>query len=73
MKACPHCGSKRIAHFRLDSDWGTAGDWTAENTTSYQPSADAGYTPQDLESFERNERPDIECDVCCACGTCFNS
>ena len=64
MKICPSCGSKRIGSFRLDSDWGHGGDWWAANVTQ-------DYTPEDIESFDSNERPDIECSVCCVCGTCF--
>jgi hypothetical protein len=65
MTACPNCKSFRIGSFRLDSDWGDGGDWWAANPE------DAGYTPKDLKSFANNERPDIECNVCCECGTCF--
>lgn len=72
MKICPSCGSKRIGSFRLDSDWGHGGDWWAANITQdYKPDAVAEYTPEDIESFDSNERPDIECSVCCVCGTCF--
>ena len=72
MKACPSCGSNRIGHFRLDCDWGHGGDWFAANTTAaFKPDDSAGYTPDDIAGFTSNERPDIECDVCCACGTCF--
>jgi len=72
MIACPSCGSNRIGHFRLDCDWGHGGDWFAANTTAtFKPDDSAGYTPDDIAGFNNNERPDITCDVCCACGTCF--
>jgi hypothetical protein len=66
MQLCPNCKSTRIGRFRLDSDWGGgSGDWSAKNRK------DAGYTEQDIKSFEDNDRPDIECCVCCVCSTCF--
>jgi len=67
MIVCPSCNSSRIAHFRLDSDWGYGGDWYEANERD-----DAGYTPDDIASFDENERPDISCKVCCACGACFD-
>ena len=73
MIICPKCSSKRIGKFRLDSDWGHGGDWDAANTTpDFKPSDDVGYTPLDVASFDGNERPDIECYVCCQCATCFD-
>lgn len=66
MTICPKCNSFRIANFRLDSDWGDGGDWCAQND-------DQGvYTEDDIKSFDRNERPDIQCNVCCHCGACFD-
>ena len=66
MILCPTCNSARIGTFRLDSDWGDGGDWYAANDA-----AEAEYTDQDCISFDNNERPDIECHVCCECSTCF--
>ena len=67
MQICPTCGSTRIGHFRLDADWGSGGDWFAQN----EPESEAGYTELDMEGFRQNERPDVECCVCCQCSTCF--
>ena len=73
MKICPNCNSTRIAHFRLDSDWGHGGNFDPSNVTSeYDPDPDAEYTLEDLDRFDQNERVDIECDVCLECSTCFN-
>jgi hypothetical protein len=62
---CPVCASPRVAHFRLDSDWGYGGDWSQVN-------ADDAYTEFDLANFRDNQRDDIECHVCCQCGACFD-
>ena len=74
MKTCPKCNSHRVGHFRLDSDWAPhAGDWTCGNhDEKWNPHKDAGFTEEDLKSFDSNSRPDIECYVCCACGACFD-
>ena len=66
METCPNCKSTRIGHFRMDSDWAHGGDWYAQN-----PKDGSGYTQDDMDSFANNERPDIECCVCCQCLTCF--
>lgn len=65
MIVCPNCNSPRIANFRLDSDWGYGGDWGKQNDDF------DGYTEEDEKSFSNNERPDIQCYVCCECSTCF--
>ena len=74
MITCPKCNSSRIGRFRLDSDWGNGGDWSAANVDSaWRPAAEAEYTRLDLESFDGNERPDVECCVCCVCAACFDA
>jgi DNA-directed RNA polymerase subunit RPC12/RpoP len=62
---CPNCGSMAIGKFRMDSDWGSGGDWVQENDN------DALYSKEDLADFENNRRPDIQCYVCCRCHTAF--
>jgi hypothetical protein len=62
---CVNCGSSRVGSFRLDWDWGNGGDWMQVNDESC-------YEAEDLDSFNKNERPSIDCYVCCNCGTCFN-
>ena len=64
MNECPNCKSKRIGYLRIDSDWGSGGDWSKVNE-------DCDYTQDDLDSFESNERPDVECYICIVCGTTF--
>ena len=69
MRKCPFCESSRLAHFRLDSDWGYGGDWTPENIDSAgKPDPNAGYTEDELGAFAHNERPDVECVICAQCG-----
>lgn len=73
MNICPNCGSSRVGKFRLDSDWAAgAGDWTCGNPDSrWFPDIGACYTEEDIRSFEQNDRPDIDCYICCVCNTCF--
>lgn len=72
MHSCPNCSSTRVAHFRLDSDWGDSGSCYAANTNSgFEPLPEAGYTDDDLYMFDNNDWPDIECYVCLECLQCF--
>jgi len=72
MVRCPHCNSRRIGVFRLDADWGSGGDFGPANADDNGvPDKSSGYTPDDLQRFECNERPDIDCYVCLQCYTCF--
>lgn len=60
---CPYCGSKRIFHFRLDSDWGSGiGDYYPVNEQSE-------YVDDDVDA----ERPDIEILHCRNCGGVWNA
>jgi hypothetical protein len=68
MHHCPNCNSARIGRLRFDSDWGGGGDWSRSNLET-----EAEYTAEDLKGFEDNERPDIECLICCVCGKCFGA
>lgn len=61
---CPKCGSSAVGHLRFDSDWAYGGDWTKINPDDY-------YMEYEIRQFEINERPDIECNICCRCGQCF--
>ncbi len=63
---CPSCDSPRIGAFRLDSDWGSGGDWSIVNARDC-------YTLEQLRDFDHNMRPDVECYVCCNCYTVFNA
>lgn len=66
MQVCPSCKSTRIGHYRMDSDWCHGGDWYAENSESK-----AAYTNDDIDGFRNNDKPNVECCVCCECNTCF--
>lgn len=73
MITCPTCGSTCVGHFRLDSDWGFGGDWRPGNENeTFNPHPEAGYTEEDIQSFDQHERPDIDCHVCCRCFACFD-
>ncbi len=61
---CPICGGTSIGHFRMDSDWGYGGDWNQVNT-------DENYEQTQLMGFRNNERPNVECNICCDCEHCF--
>lgn len=64
MIKCPKCASTAVGHIRMDCDWGSGGDWSKAN--------DGGdYTDQDIKAFNDNERPDIDCYICCMCNTHF--
>lgn len=56
MWECGDCGSPRVYRFRLDADWGTAGDLTRWN-------GDSHYKPGD---------PDDRTDVDLTGDWCFN-
>lgn len=73
MITCPQCRSARVAHFRLDSDWGDSGSFSPANTDGRcDPHPDAEYTRDDERLFDGIERVDIECCVCLECQTCFD-
>lgn len=55
---CAKCGSHRLFHVRIDSDWGDGGDFTRINPNDC-------YKPTDPENYERI---DIDYIVCFACG-----
>jgi hypothetical protein len=64
--ACPSCGSTAIGHLRLDCDWGSGGDWTPANDASC-------YSTEQRKAFDNNERPDVDCYICCKCASCFDA
>lgn len=64
MIHCPSCNSSAIGHIRIDWDWGSGGDWSKANQ-------DGVYEPQDIKSFDNNERPNVDCYICCRCNTHF--
>lgn len=69
---CPNCHSPRVGHMRFDSDWGYGGDWRpANHLDSFEVDPAAGYTEEDALEFSNNERPDIDCYICCICNTHF--
>src|SRR5271170_5899989 len=53
-KICANCGSAELYHFRLDSDWGTGGDYSPINSHSPEK--------------ERCDVATVVCDTCHACG-----
>mgnify|MGYP003441408603 CR=1 FL=1 len=62
---CPNCTGYSIALFRLDSDWGTAGDFTQVNP-------DEDYNKYHLEVFNSGSRLDMEAYMCMECYEVFN-
>lgn len=60
MTICPTCGSKKVFHFRLDSDW-------ANGLGDYEPVNDRSeYTDAEWE-MDATDRPDIDVFHCLQC------
>ena len=60
MQICPKCGSKRIFHLRIDSDW-------CSGMGTYEPINDKeNYTETEWE-YDAYERPDIDLFHCRNC------
>lgn len=54
---CSKCGSKRLFHVRIDSDWGDGGDFTRLNADKY-------YNENDPENYEHIDIEFITCFEC---------
>jgi len=61
---CPYCGSKEIAEFRLDSDWGYGGNYSMANPESE-------YDEHHRSVFSRGDRLDVSCHHCMVCSSAF--